>query len=189
MASKYCAMVFGLLMSAAFAASGADFKHENKPQNLKALFELVHHTLHVKQDKKQAAALFNTLIPDEARAKKALKDNIAPDALRQILDMHKMLGSMTEEGIIKAVAGPSQKAAEVYAATTEEIMRFTEDSVAFKDFPGGARRAAKQVLRPATTFYAVYYVERGKKAMQYHLIYWDGKQWSMLGPVWRVLKR
>jgi hypothetical protein len=24
--------------------------------------------------------------------------------------------------------------------------------------------------------------------MKYHLLYWDGRQWSMLGPVWRVMR-
>lgn len=183
-----------LLMGWAIAASGADtgvaFKHENKPQNLKALFERIHHEVHVKKDNKRAAALFNSLIPDEARAKKALRDDIAPDTLRQILDMHKMLGGMTEEGVAKVVAGPAQKAAEVHGATTEELMLFREGSVANKEFPGGAKRIARQALRPGMTFYAVYYLEPGKKvAMQYHLLYWDGRQWAMLGPAWRVLKR
>ena len=39
------------------------------------------------------------------------------------------------------------------------------------------------------TYYEVEYLEPGKSAgMKYHLLYWDGNQWSMLGPVWRVLK-
>ena len=25
--------------------------------------------------------------------------------------------------------------------------------------------------------------------MKYHLIYWDGRQWMMLGPVWRVMEQ
>ena len=39
------------------------------------------------------------------------------------------------------------------------------------------------------TFYEVEFLEPGKDAgMKYHLFYWDGKQWSMLGPVWRTLE-
>ncbi len=184
------AAVLSFLMAWAFAANSADFKHENKPQNLKAPFERVHHEAHVKKDSKQAAALFGSLLPDEARAKKALKDNIAPDTLRQILEMHKKLGgSITPEGVIK-VARATQKEVQVHGASTEDIIRYREGSVAFKEFPGGAKRVAAEALRAGTTFYEVEYLEPGKSAgMKYHLLYWDGKQWSMLGPVWRVLKQ
>ena len=69
-------------------------------------------------------------------------------------------------------------------------MRYREGSVAYKEFPGGTKRVAELALRPGVTFYEVEYLEPGKSAgMKYHLLYWDGKQWSMLGPVWRVLKQ
>lgn len=61
--------VFGLLMGIAVTANGADFKYENKPENLKALFELIHQTVHGKKDNKGATALFGGMIPNEARAK------------------------------------------------------------------------------------------------------------------------
>jgi hypothetical protein len=45
------------------------------------------------------------------------------------------------------------------------------------------------VLRPGLTFYQVEFLEPGKDdGMKYHLFYWDGEQWTMLGPIWRVLK-
>jgi len=38
------------------------------------------------------------------------------------------------------------------------------------------------------TFYAVEFLEPGKSSgIKYHLVYWDGNQWSMLGPVWNAL--
>jgi hypothetical protein len=183
------AVVFALLMASVSGAKAADFKPENKPQNLKALFELVHHTVHVKKDEKQAAALFRSLNPDEARARKALRDGFAPDILRQIMDMHKQFGGSIEGGITK-VARPAQTVVQVHGATTEEIARYNEGSVPYREFPGGTRRVAEQALRPGMTFYEVEYLEPGKKAgKRYHLVYWDGTQWSMLGPVWRVIKQ
>jgi hypothetical protein len=183
------AIIVGLV-SLAGSVTGADFKHENKPQNLKALFERIHHEIYVKKDAKQATALFRSLIPDEARTMKALKDNAAPDLLRQINDMHARLGSsITPEGIGK-VARATQKEVQVHGATTEDIARYRDGSVAYKEFPGGAKRVAEQALRPGVTFYEVEYLDPGKSAgMKYHLLYWDGKQWSMLGPVWRVMKQ
>jgi len=173
----------------ATAVNGADFRHENKPQNLEALFERIHHDVHVKKDAKRAAALFRSLMPDETRLKKALKDNVAPDTLRSIAEMHQKLGgSITPDGMVK-VARPAQKVVQAHGATTEDIIRYREGSVAYREFPGGAKTVAAQMLRPGVTFYEVEYLEPGKDAgMKYHLLYWDGRQWSMLGPVWRVLK-
>lgn len=178
---------FGLLMGIAFAANGADFKYENKPENLKALLELVHQTVHVKKDNKGAAALFAGMIPTEARAKAAFKDKIAPDVRNAILDMHKKL-SFKEDSAPK-IARPTQTVVKVHAAKTEEIIAYRAGGVAHKEFPGGTRRVAELALKPGITFYEVEYLEPGKDAgMKYHLIYWDGKRWSMMGPAWRVLK-
>jgi len=181
-----------VLLGTALATIAADkspaFKHENKPQNLKALFELVHQTVHVKKDNKGATALFTSLIPDEARAKKAFKDKIAPDVQKQILDMHRNL-RFKEDGAPKLVR-PTQTVVQVHGATTEDIIRYREGSVAYKEFPGGTKRVAEQALRPGMTFYEVEYLEPGKDSgMKYHLLYWDGKQWAMLGPAWRALKQ
>jgi hypothetical protein len=48
---------------------------------------------------------------------------------------------------------------------------------------------AEQILRPGMTFYEVEFLEPGKEyGVKYHLFFWDGKQWTMLGPVWRALQ-
>lgn len=85
-------------------------------------------------------------------------------------------------------AKPGQTEIQVHAATTEEIIEYKKDSVGYKEFSGGAKRIAPKVLRPGVTFYEIEYVEPGKEAgMKYHLFYWDGNQWSMLGAAWREL--
>jgi len=181
------ALAPGVALSAA-AAGAASFKHENKPQNLKALFESMHRSIHVKQDARQATSLFQSLIPDEARVRKALRDKVTPETVRQILDMHRKFGVSDES--VRKLARAEQKEVQVHGATTEDIIRYREGSVTHKEFPGGARRVAEQALRPGMTFYEVEYLVPGKNAgMKYHLLYWDGKQWAMLGPVWRVLKQ
>jgi hypothetical protein len=44
------------------------------------------------------------------------------------------------------------------------------------------------MLRPRMTFYEVELVKPGETAgMVYHLFFWDGAQWTMLGPVWRMI--
>jgi len=180
------ALTLGIALPAAGAAP-ASFKHENSPKNLKAYFQLMHDAVHAKRDLKQATALFQALLPDPQRIGKALKDDVAPENARQILAMHQKM-SVTED-VVSKLARPEQKQVQVHSATTEDLARFREGTVAYKEFPGGAKRVAEQVLRPGTTFYEVEYVAPGKDSgMKYHLLYWDGKQWSMLGPVWRALK-
>jgi hypothetical protein len=169
------------------ACDSGSFKQEDNPQNLKALFEQIHQTVHVKNDAKQATALFQSMIPDEGRLKKALKDGVAADAVGQIGAFHKSM-PITEDAVRK-LARSNQSEVQVHGAKTEEIVAYQPGSVAHKEFPGGTRRVASELLRPGLTFYEVEYLEPGKDAgMKYHLIYWDGKRWSMLGPVWRVLK-
>jgi hypothetical protein len=42
------------------------------------------------------------------------------------------------------------------------------------------------VLRPGVTFYEVEFLQPGQpRGIKYHLFYWDGRRWAMLGPVWR----
>ena len=176
-----------LALVAATGASAASFKQEDKPQNLKAYFELIHQTLHAKKDPKGAAALFKAMVPDQARLKKALQDKVAPETEKQIAEMHK---SMTiDEHMVMKLARADQKEVQVHGAKTEDIIAYKEGSVAYKECPGGARKVAEAALRPGMTFYEVEYLEQGKDAgMKYHLVYWDGRQWSMLGAAWRALR-
>jgi hypothetical protein len=77
----------------------------------------------------------------------------------------------------------------VYGATTEEIAMNARGSVVFAEFPGGAIRMAERILRPGMTFYEAEFLEAGKEnGVKYHLFFWDGRQWTMLGPVWRALR-
>jgi hypothetical protein len=169
-------------------AMAAGFKHENKPENLRALFTNIHQAVYAKKDTKEAAELMRSVMPDEPRIKKALRDNVSADALQRIVGMHKGLGAPTEQTVAR-LAKPEQRNVQVHGSKTEDIIAYRQGSVAFKEFPGGAKKVAEQVLRPGMTFYEVEFLEPGKDAgMKYHLFYWDGKQWSMLGPVWRVLE-
>src|SRR5688572_2134213 len=182
---------FGLWAASTFClAQEPDFKHENKPDNLKALFTKLHQAIHVRKDTPRAAALFRALLPDAERLKKVLKDDVPKASLDAIAAMHQKQRDvpLTAEELAK-LAPPKQTVVQVHGATTEEIAKYEKGSVAWKEFPGGTQRVAAQVLRPKMTYYEVEFLEPGKDAgMKYHLFCWDGKQWTMLGPLWRVLK-
>lgn len=168
------------------AAADPAFKQTNTATNLQELFETIHQTSQT--DAAKALGAFKKLMPDEERIKKALRDDISPQALREIVNMHdKLRTNMREDVDAFRLALPQQRIVQVHQATTEEIANYEQGSTAFNEFPGGAKQVAKKLLRPQTTFCEVEFLEPGKdQGVKYHLLYWDGKQWSMLGPVWRA---
>jgi hypothetical protein len=158
------------------------------PEKLKNLFETIHNLIYVKKDTRSAAALFASLIPNEERVRKALRDDVPPEISRRILDMYKEV-ALPNETNINGLAEPEQKIVKVHGATTEEIAMPTRGSVVDAEFPGGAVGIAKQILRPGITFFEVEFLGPGKESgIKYHLFFWDDRQWTMLGPVWRALR-
>jgi hypothetical protein len=165
------------------------YKQSDGADNLKGLMEAIV-AANGAGDHKKAAALTRGLLPDEAALKKALRDD-APAALR---DAAKAMtaGMPTDDaqvaGLIKP-GDPARTQVNVHAATTEEIVKYEEGGAAYSEFPGGARKLAEQGLRPGVTFYEVEFVEPGKDAgMKYHMFFFDGARWRMLGPAWRALR-
>lgn len=138
-------------------------------------------------DTKKAGEMTKELFPGRVELVSALKEDVEPDVANKIVDFHWELAPRDEAGMAKVFqVKPEQTEIKVWAATTEEIAANEEGSVAFAEFPGGAKRLAKTILRPGQTFYEVEFLEPGKDAgMKYHLFYWSGKKWSMLGPIWR----
>jgi hypothetical protein len=169
--------------------SGISFKQENRPENLKALSQAIQKALQAK-DPKTAAALTRSLLPDETRLKKALREGVSADVLTQVVAFHRGLAARSEEALARLLAAkPEQTEVQVHGATTEELRAYAQGSVAFKEFPGATQKLAQSILRPGVTFYEVEFVKPGEDAgMKYHLFYWDGSRWTMLGPVWRGLK-
>ncbi len=168
-------------------ASQAGLKPSASSKELQKLFETVYHNLYVRKDRKLAASLFQSLIPDEARLKMALRPDVSDEVVQKLTEQHQQI-LINDENIVNLMR-PEQSVVVVHAATTEEIARYEQGSVPFQEFPGGAQRVAEQILRKGVTFYEVEFLEPGKDAgVKCHLIYWDGKQWSMLGPAWRVLR-
>ena len=177
-----------LSLAVGLPAAAQGFKHENDPENLRALFSSIHQMVYARKDPKQAAALMQSVMPDEARVKKALREDVDATSFQRIVSIHKSMPAVSEREVSQ-LATPEEKNVQVHGAKTEDLIENQQGSVAWKEFPGGARKAAEQVLRPGMTFYEVEFVGPGKGAgPNYHLFYWDGKQWSMLGPIWRVLE-
>ena len=140
-------------------------------------------------DQKTAAALTRSLLPDKARVMRALKDD-AGEIADKIVAMHQRFAPESEKDAASMLATDGERTEIlVHASTTEELIAYENGSPAYMEFPGGARKAAETFLRPGITFYEVELVRPGEeRGMKYHLFFHDGKQWTMLGPVWRALR-
>jgi hypothetical protein len=167
-------------------ASG--FMQENTGDNLIALFEALRRAI-AGNNIKKAAALTRGLIPDAARIRKALRDDVPPETATHIVAaLFQDLPTSDERSLAELLKiDPAKTEVRVHSATTEQISHYANGSVAYREFPGGAQRVAKTLLRPHTTFYEVEMLEPGHDSgMTYHLFFWDGAQWTMLGALWRV---
>jgi hypothetical protein len=165
------------------------FKHDNTPANLKQLFEKLQQAIAAGDDK-TALALTNPLIPDEAALKKGLKDDASPAALTQALEFYaKALPSDPVRRAKLFAADPANTEVRIHSSTTEEILKYEKGSTPYMQFPGGAKKLAESVLRPATTYHEVVLAKPGAESgMKFHLFYWTGEKWAMLGPLWRAIK-
>ncbi|HMP03636.1 MAG TPA: hypothetical protein PKD86_18900 [Gemmatales bacterium] len=172
----------------ALPARAEDFKQENTPDNLKATLVRLHRLIHQERNLEEAERTFKSLLPNKERLRKALADDIPDERFEAFWALHLQLGAATPD-LSRALPVESSDV-HVYGATTEEIAQNKEDSVVFKEFPGGAVRLAElKLLRPGTTFYAVVFAAPGQSSgRKFHLIYWDGKQWTMAGPLWRAVR-
>jgi hypothetical protein len=106
----------------------------------------------------------------------------------RIVSVFTSIQAMKDEDVVQ-LARPEQTLVRVRGATTEQIAEYRIGSVAFEEFPGGAQQIAQQWLRPGTTFYQVTFLKPGdERGTTYHLFFWDGRRWAMLGPAWRGVR-
>ena len=159
------------------ARASISFKHKNTKKNLIALFQLLW-TYQKRGETAKAARLTRAMLPDKRRLRKALSKRASSGVRAKILGMYKRFTSRSDAFMARLIRRKKgQTRAKAYGARGSEIAKNRHGSVVYKEFPGGAVRAAKMFLRPQTTFYEVEFLKPGKKrGMKYHLLFWDGKQ-------------
>jgi hypothetical protein len=171
-----------LLVAVAAVQDGAD--------GLKAHFTALQKAIR-EGDAKTSLAMTKSLLCDEPRLRKAFKEDVDKDLLAKLVEMHKGYGGGPDEKVATAFkVKPEQTEIQVHGSTVADLAAYAKDGVAFKEFPGGARDLAASALRPGLTFYEVEFLEPGKdQGIKFHLFFWDGERWAMLGPAWRGLKK
>lgn len=181
------ALIAAVLAALACSQDGSGFDHENSPDNLLAFHAEVKDAIR-RGDTARAAELVRDLVPDKDALRRALRPG-AQNQLDAIANMLEPLASESDDRVARALTVPPQRTEiRVHPATTEQIRDYDPGTLAYDEFPGGAQRLAETVLREGVTFYEVEITEPGKQSgTKFHLFFWDGQQWAMLGPAWRVV--
>ena len=166
--------------------SRATLTQKDGADGLRAFFAATHAACHAKEYGK-GKQLVMSVIPSQDQLAKLLKETVPADQIRRLADQYKELPPSDEKAA--CIFAPDKRTEiRVHQSTVEELAAYKEGTPAFEEFPGGARKLAEQVLRPGTTFYEVEVTEPGKdKGIKFHMFFWDGAQWRMLGPAWRAL--
>ena len=142
-------------------------------------------------DHKKAASLTRDLLLAEEDVKKALRDDAPPAVVEMALSLRPKV-QQADDAKAAALLDPGQPdrtEIQVHAATTEELAKYQDGSVAQAEFPSTTKALAERALRPGVRFHEVEFLAPGKTdGMKYHLFFFDGARWRMLGPVWRALK-
>jgi hypothetical protein len=130
-------------------------------------------------------AIVESIIPSKEQLQKIVKAEAPPDFVDQVVSQSREIPELDEKAAC-LLSPPGRTEIGVHRATTEEIAA-RSTAVTTTEFPAGAQKLA-ELLRPQMTFYEVETVEPGKdRGTKFHMFYWDGSQWLMLGPAWRYL--
>jgi hypothetical protein len=137
------------------------------------------------KDTAKGRAIVESLIPAVEPLRRVLADNAPADFIEQVVSQMKEIPSDdVKAACLLSPAGRSEIL--VHAATTEEIAA-RSTAIVTSEFPRGAQKLAP-LLRAGVTFYEVETVEPGAdKGTKFHMFFWDGARWRMLGPAWRYL--
>jgi hypothetical protein len=169
------------------AGGKAPIAQKDGADGLKALFEASHAACKSKEFAK-GKQIVMSVIPSKEHLKKLFKDDAPADSLDKLAEQFKELPPSDEKAAC-VFAPEGRTEIRVHASTVEDLVAYKEGTPAFEEFPGGAKKLAETVLKPGNTFYEVEVTEPGKDmGTKYHMFFWDGAQWRMMGPAWRVFK-
>jgi hypothetical protein len=161
---------------------------ENTLDNLTLLLQDLHRSQSYGEIDR-ALLVTRRLLPDERRVRLGLSPGVPSDVVRKIVDKNTADVPTEDTKLANYLSGgPEASQVTITSATTEELANESTDAA--RDFPFAARRVAREgVLRPATTYHLVRLFKPGETiGVPLHLVFWDGQQWTILGPIWRALK-
>lgn len=188
------ALLFSVVLVVCAGACSKDKKssapaiaQKDGADGLKALFEASHAAC-TSKDFAKGKALTLSVVAGKEQLKKVVRDSVPAEQLDKLAEQFKNLPPGDEKTACVFYPGDGRTEIKVHASTVEDLAAYKEGTPAYEEFPGGARKLAETALKPGTTFYEVEVTEPGKdRGTKYHMFFWDGAQWRMMGPAWRVL--
>ncbi len=155
------------------------------PDGLRDLFAQAQAACSAK-DFAKGAKIVASILPAKDQLQKVLKDDAPADLVDRVVEQSKELPA-DEEKTACLLSPPGRTQIIVHRATTEELAAHVEGTIATVEFPAGAQMLSAY-LKSQRVFYEVETVEPGSdKGTKFHMFFWDGSQWRMLGPAWRYL--
>lgn len=138
------------------------------------------------QDHAKGKAIVASIIPTRDAARTALREGVSASLIDQIVAQSSEIPG-DEAKAACVLSPPGRTEILVHEAKTEAILAYEPNTLVSMEFPAGAKSLAP-LLRPAMSFFEVEAVEPGSdKGTKFHMFFWDGTQWRMLGPAWRYL--
>jgi len=139
-------------------------------------------------DTKSASSLTMLLLPDDDDLHLALRKN-TDSAFKKIAELHRRFMPKNDYAAATMFGDrPEQSVIQVHGLSTERLASRTRNTDAHREFPKVIAKLARTILRPKTIFYEVEFLEPGQTlGTKYHLFFHNGKNWKMLGPIWRAL--
>lgn len=179
-------MVIGIACQKGPEGTGGLYAQKDDPDNLEGLLAFIVKTAEA-GDAKLAGRLTRGLIPDAGGYRTALRKDVPAAVMaRMVANLESLPSDDARFADLIHRGDPTQTQINVHGATPEEIQ--AGSTPASGEFPGGAKENAG-LLRPGLRFYEAEFVAPGEDlGMKYHLFFWDGAQWRMLGPIWRSLE-
>ena len=172
--------------SGAAAATGGGIAEKDGADGLKAVIAASHAACTGK-DFAKGKALTLSLLPGKDQLKKIFKDDVPADKLDAVVEQYKDIPPDDQQVACIFYPGQGRTAITVHTSSVEDLVAYKEGTPAFEEFPGGAKKLAESVLKPGQTFYEVEVTEPNENmGTKFHMFFWDGAQWRMLGPAWRA---
>ena len=173
-----------LLVVACSKTSGPSAVQKDGEAGLRELFVRAR-TACQASDVATGRAIVASLMPTRDQLRRALVDT-APDSVVEMIVAQAKEIPTDDAKAACVLSPPGRTEIAIHRATTEEIAARSA-RVVVDEFPRGTQ-SLSPLLRPGTTFYEVETVEPGAdKGTKFHLLFWDGTQWRMLGPAWRYV--
>jgi hypothetical protein len=141
-----------------------------------------------KGDKTLSLNIGRGLLPTVKLARKAFRESVTKADFDKLAEFYKKTIPSDDASISRVLQVSSVYTELVlHQASGQQLRDYKVGSKAWYHFPGGCKRLAKSHLRSDLLFYEVEFRKPGsKRSIKYHLFFWNGQGWTMLGPVWRL---